>query len=143
MTDILKDDHLFPYLQGIHLAGMGEVMLTIRLAHEEAITNQNGTRQAWVVYFQESHKGLILNKTNTVAIVNSTGERDTDKWPGKVIRVKAEVVKAFGKEGPAVRVNPQPPTRKALEAFLKKKEAQSKKAQKDVDQLNEELGLGQ
>jgi hypothetical protein len=57
-----------------------------------------------VLYLHGLTKAMILNKTNFTKIVNITGERDSDAWPGKVIEVFATTCDFAGEEVDCLRV---------------------------------------
>lgn len=59
-----------------------------------------------VVYFEETDKGFILNKTNARSIGLSHGN-EMDDWVGKKVTLFATSTDAFGKKNvPCVRVRP-------------------------------------
>ena len=60
-----------------------------------------------IVYFNETDKGLILNKTNGRSIGLAFGANQMDDWVGKKITLFATTTDAFGKKNvPCVRVRP-------------------------------------
>lgn len=61
-----------------------------------------------VVYFEHADKGLVLNKTNAMAIASLYGP-ETDAWVGKRITIYPTQVQAFGKMQDAIRVKPSIP----------------------------------
>jgi len=59
-----------------------------------------------IVYFEETDKGLILNKTNAKSIGLRHGN-EMDNWSGKQITLYATTTDGFGKKNvPCVRVRP-------------------------------------
>ncbi len=56
------------------------------------------------LHFRETEKLLALNKTNARAIARITGTPVVEQWAGHKIRLRREMVRAFGEEVPAVRV---------------------------------------
>ena len=59
-----------------------------------------------IVYFEETDKGLILNKTNAKSIGLRHGN-EMDDWAGKSITLFATTTDGFGKKNvPCVRVRP-------------------------------------
>jgi len=94
---------LFKYIAGDSLVGKS-VPMTIDRVVEEEVESQNGKKELKLaLYFAESAKGMILNKTNAKRIAKLfTGE--TDSWKGKVIELYTEPVKAFGEIHNALRV---------------------------------------
>ncbi|MCP4144553.1 MAG: hypothetical protein GY752_04620 [bacterium] len=57
-----------------------------------------------IVSFSGIDKQLILNKTNAGRIIAVLSADDTDQWIGKSITLTTELVDAFGKTQPAIRV---------------------------------------
>lgn len=56
-----------------------------------------GKEQKVILYFAETDKGLVLNKTNWGSIEKVTGSEDTDDWIGKQVTFYATQV-PFGAE---------------------------------------------
>lgn len=100
--------NLFPYIAGDSLV-QKSVTLTMTHVTEEKLPARNGKEvDKLVLYFQETDKGLVLNKTNckTIALIYG-GE--TEDWNGKQIELHAERIQAFGQWHNAVRVSmPKP-----------------------------------
>lgn len=59
-----------------------------------------------VLYFRGAQKGLIMNKTNWTRIEQSTGQRDTDYWPGWAVTLYPTTTTYEGKEVDAIRIKP-------------------------------------
>lgn len=98
---------LFPYISGDSLVGR-PVTLTMDKVKVESVPTQAGkTEERLVLYFRETQKGLILNKTNAKVIGRLYGG-ETDAWAGQPIELYAEKVRAFGTEHNAVRVREAP-----------------------------------
>lgn len=57
-----------------------------------------------VLYFQGKQKGLVLNKTNSNAIVSAYGD-DTNSWTGQPIELFEAMVDFQGKTVPAIRIS--------------------------------------
>jgi len=57
-----------------------------------------------VVFFIGKDKGLLLNKTNAVAIAGLAGSPDTEAWRGCKIRIFATTTKFGDQVVPCVRV---------------------------------------
>ena len=85
------------------LAGR-EFDLTIREVAAEVI----GDKTKYVVYFDESKAGLVLNKTNAASIAQVHGP-ESDLWIGKRIRLYTDQATWQGKAVPAVRVRMEAP----------------------------------
>ena len=57
-----------------------------------------------VVYFDGAKKGLVLNKTNALAIAEICSTPESDAWTGTVVQLYSTQVNAFGSMVDAVRV---------------------------------------
>jgi hypothetical protein len=107
--DLYKTD-LFPYIQGEALVGKPPVPLTMTTVSVEKVPSNRGVEETkYILYFKETKKGLILNKTNAARIIALYG-RETDDWAGERIALYSEKVNAFGKNHNAVRVDERKPT---------------------------------
>lgn len=93
---------LFKYIAGDSLKGKS-VPMTIERVVNEDVSNSDGKEEKQVLYFVESKKGMILNKTNAKRIARLYGP-ETDEWKGIVIELYTEPVKAFGETHNALRV---------------------------------------
>ncbi len=58
-----------------------------------------------ILRFQETDKGLILNKTNARTIGLAHGN-EMDEWTGKKVTLFATTCEAFGDRVPCVRIRP-------------------------------------
>lgn len=106
-------DEAYPskYLKAADILGK-QVKFVIMHAHKEMIQNE----EKLVCYFSKcsipelTNKVLVVNATNWDAIEASTGEPDSDNWPGKVIMLITENARnpQTGKMAPAVRVSHAP-----------------------------------
>lgn len=76
----------------------------------------DGTRKP-VVSFKGKEKTLVCNKTNWNAIVEITGEEDSDNWTGHRIKLIVAKVDFQGKRVPAIRVEAPPRTNTPSPAF--------------------------
>jgi len=55
------------------------------------------------IWFEGKRKGLVLNKTNTVALGDMFGNKVID-WYGKKIKIGVVELRAFGKKTTALRI---------------------------------------
>ena len=95
---------LFQYIAGDSLVGK-RVAVTIRRVERENVVGHGGkTEPKILVYFQESKKGLILNKTNAKTLGKAFGKM-TDGWGGKKVILYSLEVEAFGELHNAVRID--------------------------------------
>ena len=100
--DIFTTD-LFPYLEGEELKG-STLTLTIRDIRQEKMQSHKGKEESkYVLYFRETSKGLVLNKTNAKRIAVLHGKK-TGGWADKKITLYTEEVRAFGETHNALRV---------------------------------------
>lgn len=71
--------------------------LTIKEWSQEEFDGDNGKENKVILYFNETPKGFVLNKTNWASIEKVTGSDDTDDWVGRQITLYATEV-PFGKD---------------------------------------------
>lgn len=93
---------LFKYIAGDSLVGKAVPMTMDRVINED-VTGESGTAEKQILYFVESKKGMVLNKTNAKRIARLFGP-ETNDWQGQVIELYTEKVKAFGETHNALRV---------------------------------------
>jgi hypothetical protein len=102
----MKRDDVFPspFLKAADLNGE-PVTLTIASVTYETFKNRKGNdEQKPVVAFRKTKKRLIVNITNFDAIVDLTGEADTDDWPGHKIEAFPTEVQVGSEMKPCIRV---------------------------------------
>jgi hypothetical protein len=94
---------LFPsnFLKAADLKGQRRIVTIQKVTREEVGKEK---KKKAVVYFAESKKGLVLNKTNAVKIAKVTGSEDYTRWPGKKIALIPTEVEFQGDLIPAIRV---------------------------------------
>ena len=69
------------------------------------MTGFDGQQQTkTVLYFTNTRKKLPLNKTNWNAIVDVTGEVDSDHWRGHRIELYSSTTEMNGKTLPCIRI---------------------------------------
>lgn len=94
---------LFPYLEGEELKNL-TLTLTIKDIRQEKMKSQGGREESkYVLYFSETPKGFVLNKTNAKRVAVLHGKM-TGGWAGKQITLYTEEVRAFGETHNALRV---------------------------------------
>jgi hypothetical protein len=101
----MKVGEMFPskYLNATDLGGRTYI-LTIRCVREEKVRRQGGKEEtAYVVYFQNAQKGLILCKTSAHQIAEVCGNEDTDTWTGMKVALFAEETTVAGQKRMAIR----------------------------------------
>jgi hypothetical protein len=86
------------------LAGK-EVDVTIDRVTSEEFEQDGKKRAKPVVHFRNAGiKPLVTNKTNALLIAAACGSDDYNTWPGKQVRLYADLVNFRGKVSEAVRV---------------------------------------
>jgi hypothetical protein len=102
----MRKDQIFPskYLKEADLKGR-EVVVTIESV--ERVTFQG--KPGLVVNFEGKEKGLVVNQTIYDQIEASTGEYDTDNWPGNRITLYPTETTYQGEMKPVVRVRSRRP----------------------------------
>jgi hypothetical protein len=99
-------NEIFPskYLKAADLS-RGPVVLEIRDAPQELLTGFDGRQERkTVLYFTGTPKKPPLNRTNWNAVADTTGEEDSDRWPGHKIELYSSTTEMNGKVLPCVRV---------------------------------------
>lgn len=106
----MKIGSAFPsdYLKAADLNGRA-----VRVTIDSVTTEKLGDDQKPVLHFAGKDKGLVLNKTNALRIVDATGSDDTDDWRGWSITLYACKVDYAGKRVDAIRVDDRPGATKA------------------------------
>jgi hypothetical protein len=86
----------------------GDLNLTIKAVQIENIGQGDEQESKPVIYFEETEKGMVLNKTNadTISRLHTT---ETDNWIGKKISIFATEVDFAGKQTLALRVRMRAP----------------------------------
>lgn len=77
--------------------------LTVKSVDLEELGQGKDKKEKPVIYFRDSDKGLVLNKTNCSIIAKLYGE-ETDDWFGKKITLYAIETESFGDIVRAIRV---------------------------------------
>ena len=93
------------YINAVDLDGQDDVLVTIRALSEEEVQNSDGgTEKKPVLRFENTAKGLILNRTNAETIAGLYGA-NIEHWAGKQILLFVERdVHAFGKKWDVIRI---------------------------------------
>ena len=94
------------YLKAADIISSGNIGVTIARVTEVTFDGQQGTKYA--VWFNELEQGLVMNKTNAMAIAAITGSNETNDWTGSTIMLTTEPVLYQGQMVPSVRVHPMP-----------------------------------
>jgi hypothetical protein len=75
----------------------GFTTLTIEEAKVERLGQGKDAEDKVVLYFRETRKGLVMNKTNWKTLTDLLGSDDTDDWEGRQIQLYSTDVQ-FGLE---------------------------------------------
>lgn len=75
----------------------------VRVTIKEVVSEDIGDGHKPVVYFQKGNKGLVLNKTNALAIAEIYGN-DTDNWTGAIVEVFPDKTQFQGRRVDCLRV---------------------------------------
>lgn len=86
----------------------GGVTYTISHAESGDVGTADNPDYKPVLYFEETEKGLVLNKTNASTLTTMFGTDDTDDWIGKQIKLYSKDVEYQGKMVRGIRVNSRP-----------------------------------
>ena len=97
------DTSLFPYIEGQNLIDKTMTLTICKIQTEKMKDHKGRDAEKYVLYFRETQKGLVLNKTNAKRVAVLYGCQ-TGGWDGRQITLYAEEVKAFGETHNAVRV---------------------------------------
>ena len=93
-----------PYLKSVDVSGVGQDFTIKGLSMEEF--NDPDTKEKEVkpvIYFLETQKGFVLNKTNWNRVEELHGP-ESDAWTGKKVKLHLEQVESFGKMVDGIRV---------------------------------------
>jgi hypothetical protein len=95
------------YLNPIHFAGKTEVTLIIREVTADHVYRQKEKREIEtpVIWFKETRKGLVLSRTNRLALAQLFGD-DAAKCIGQKVRLKLTPMRVAGKDMQVIRVQP-------------------------------------
>jgi hypothetical protein len=114
---VLDGKLMFPseYLAAEEFDGK-DITLTIKDARfDDLRTVDGGTKRKPLLYFGETDKKLVLNKTNATTIAKLHGA-EAREWAGKRITLYATECQAFGKTVECIRVRAKIPKPKAGDA---------------------------
>ena len=127
----MKSNDVFPskYLKAEDLDG--DMQVTITHVSKESFKSDKGDEVKPCAYFNETPKGLIVNKTNWKLLVEATGEEDSDNWTGKKVTLTIVDVDAFGDVVSAIRVKKAVVNKAALMEHYQKLWERGKKLKLD------------
>ena len=103
-------DDFYPskFLRTSDLKGK-EITVTIDRVEAEEFEQDGVKRAKPVVHFRNNGlKPLVLNKTNSTRIATALGNKDTDAWMGKQVRLYPDMEEFKGQVHEVVRVRRAP-----------------------------------
>lgn len=115
--NLLKDTDLFAYLTGDMFKK--PMQLTIKGGRLEKMKNDRGEEDKPVLYFRETKKGLVLNKTAAKTLHQLFGTWDVDEMIGQKVTLYSETGQAFGKQYNAARISSELPREPKLRSAEK------------------------
>lgn len=102
----MKLSQMFPrrFATGEDLQGKA-VTLTIDRVSGEKMRPQAGAPEVekWVLYFVETKKGVVLNRTLALQVARCLGSEETEDWKGQRITLYPEPMTVAGKPRIAIR----------------------------------------
>lgn len=107
----MKIDQLFPrkYATGSDLNGKAYTFTVAGVAMEEVHTIPNKPAESKpVLYFKETHKGIILTRPLAMQIAQFLNSTETDSWTGKKIQIYPEPLTVAGQPRIAIRARVAP-----------------------------------
>jgi hypothetical protein len=110
-TAMANIDDFYPskFLRASDLKGK-EITVTIDRVEAEEFEQDGVKRPKPVVHFRNNGlKALVLNKTNSTRIATALGNKDTDAWAGKQVRLFPDMEEFKGQVHEVVRVRRAPP----------------------------------
>jgi hypothetical protein len=109
-TAMANIDDFYPskFLRASDLKGK-EITVTIDRVEAEEFEQDGVKRPKPVVHFRNNGlKALVLNKTNSTRIATALGNKDTDAWTGKQVRLFPDMEEFKGQVHEVVRVRRAP-----------------------------------
>jgi hypothetical protein len=110
-TPMPNIDDYYPskFLRASDLKGK-EITVTIDRVEAEEFEQDGVKRPKPVVHFRNSGiKPLVCNKTNSSRLATALGDKDTDAWAGKQVRLYPDMEEFRGQVHEVVRVRRAPP----------------------------------
>jgi len=102
------------YLSHTDISDVTDTVLTVK-SYEKTIIGQQPPTEKWVLYFEETQKGLVLNKTNGKTMTKLFLSDDMDSWiGGKVSLYVKDDVEFQGEIMSAIRIRTKRPKEVAV-----------------------------
>ena len=109
-----EEDFPSKYLKAADL-NRKPITVTIETAALETLKSLEGSEQTKTILgFKGAKKTLPLNATNWDAVAATTGEDDSDRWPGHAIELYPTTTSMQGKTVDCIRI--RPPAQRELRA---------------------------
>jgi hypothetical protein len=102
----MKGTDIFPS-KSLKAEDLGTAEPVVEIERVSTQSFDDGSRKP-IIHFKGKEKTLVCNKTNWNAIVELTGESDSDNWTGHKIKLVVARVDFQGKRVPAIRVDAAP-----------------------------------
>ncbi len=102
----MKLTQMFPkrYATGSDFQGKALTLTVARVASEKMHPQANAPEtEKWVLYFNETKKGVILNRTLAFQIAEILGSDETEEWVGKSITLFPQPMNVAGRSVIAIR----------------------------------------
>lgn len=74
-------------------------------------------KKKWIVFFKETDRGWVLNRTNILCLAAMFGE-ESDGWIGKRVTIFAQMVQVGRKKEPGIRIKGSPDITGAVSATI-------------------------
>ena len=102
-----KKQFNYDFMGSYSLPDGKDVVLTIKETKKDKVANTTGKKEeCFVVYFKESDKPMILNRTNCKTLEKIFKTPFIDEWIGKKVQLGIDTVSAFGESVEALRIRP-------------------------------------
>jgi hypothetical protein len=108
----MKLSKMFPrrYATGQDFGGKAFTLTIAKVASEKMRPHPNAPEiDKWVIYFKETQKGIVLNRTLAYQIAAILDSDDTDHWAGQKITLYPQPMTVAGKKVDAIRARPANP----------------------------------
>lgn len=104
---MLNGELMFPtkYVSAEECKGKDVTLTIADVKIDELQRKDGGKEKKPVLYFKETKKMLVLNKTNSGAIADQLGT-EARKWPGHRITIFPTTCNAYGEIKPCIRIRP-------------------------------------
>ena len=84
------------YASGLDLNGKAATLTVSRITRESMQTPGVGQVEKYVIYFQETKRGVVLSRILAEQIAAALGTPETDQWTGKKVMLYPENISVAG-----------------------------------------------